>query len=154
MSSVDNCGCYEGGICHPCYNQKCDEVKDLQKENEDLKEKLLAITYNADEHGQALSHLEALQKNYDSLERCIDICIDDFNKADKGRIKSEAEVKALQKERAATIAHQQKVINTLVMHLRHIIEDIESPDHEAHDWSQQVVVRNAKEALKEAQSDE
>ena len=75
-----------------------EKIHKIMYENEELESKLLAITYNADEHGQALSHLEALQKNYDSLERGIDICIDDFNKADKGRIKSEAEVKALQKE--------------------------------------------------------
>lgn len=35
---MSECYCNEGGICHPCFDEKCNRVKDLEKENAELRE--------------------------------------------------------------------------------------------------------------------
>ena len=52
-----------------------------------------------------------------------------------------------EREAADAIDAQAERIKALEGALRELIEDVEDEDHVAHDWSQQVVVKRAREAL-------
>ena len=46
---MDNCTCAEWGICHNCYDEKCDEVKKLKAENAELKDFIKKCSELSDE---------------------------------------------------------------------------------------------------------
>ena len=67
-----------------------------------------------------------------------------FKMADGSSIET---IDPIRHESADALDAQAERIKALEGALRELIEDVEDEDHVAHDWSQQVVVKRAREAL-------
>lgn len=103
--------------------------KELFEENEALKaDKVSAYKYHMDD-------VAAWEKDYDEVEKERDNLLENLEKIE-----------------TQTMPNMEYDLNDRITELeaalKDLIEDVECPGHEAHDWSQQVTVKNAREALK------